>query len=150
MSSASVDLTTIGFTKTSAEHFFRRLRSAGVARVIDVRLNNSSQLAGFAKSRDLAWFLKELVAAEYLHEPLLAPTQDILTAFKKLKGDWSLYRSRFLDLMDKRRIDEVLSPDLFDKACLLCSEDKPHHCHRSLVAEFLNDRWSGTLSVRHL
>ena len=145
-----IDLTTIGFTQTTAENFFRRLKAAHVARVIDVRLNNTSQLSGFAKAKDLAYFLKALDEIDYVHEPLLAPTQDILTAFKKMKGDWGVYERKFLDLMDKRKIDERLSPDLFHNGCLLCSEAKPHHCHRRLVAEYLQERWSTPLKVRHL
>ena len=141
---------TIGFTKTTAEHFFQRLLINEVKRVIDVRLNNTSQLAGFAKARDLTYFLNALGGIDYVHEPLLAPTQDILTAYKKLKGDWSDYRVQFMDLMDARKIDQHFSIDYFDNGCLLCSEDKPHHCHRSLVVEFLNDRWDDQLHVKHL
>jgi uncharacterized protein (DUF488 family) len=143
-------LSTIGFTQTSAEHFFRRLKDAEVRRLIDVRLNNTSQLAGFAKAKDLAYFLREIVSAEYQHEPMLAPTPDILDAYKKGAGSWSEYERKFLDLMDRRRIDERLEPSIFEDSCLLCSEAKPHHCHRRLIAEFLNDRWDVGLTVRHL
>ncbi|NQV47534.1 MAG: DUF488 domain-containing protein [Rhodospirillaceae bacterium] len=145
-----INLFTIGFTKTTAENFFNRLVTADVSRVIDVRLNITSQLSGFAKGRDIAYFLKAIGEIDYLHEPLLAPTDDILTAFKKNKGEWSAYETQFLDLMDKRKIDEKLSPDLFERGCLLCSEDKPHQCHRRLVAEFLNDRWNMDIRVKHL
>ncbi len=145
-----INLFTIGFTKTTAENFFNRLVTVNVKRVIDVRLNNTSQLSGFAKGRDIAYFLKTIAEIDYLHEPLLAPTEDILTAFKKKKGEWSVYEKQFLDLMDKRKIDEKLSPDLFCQGCLLCSEDKPHHCHRRLVAEFLNDRWKIKIQIKHL
>jgi uncharacterized protein (DUF488 family) len=143
-------LSTIGFTQTTAEHFFRRLKDAEVCRLIDVRLNNTSQLAGFAKAKDLAYFVREIVGAEYLHEPLLAPTPEILDAYKKEAGSWSEYERKFLDLMDRRRIDERLEPSTFKDGCLLCSEAKPHHCHRRLIAEFLTDRWDIDLIVRHL
>ena len=143
-------LFTIGFTKTTAEKFFERLLSSEVRRVIDVRLNNSSQLAGFAKGRDIGYFLSKIGNIEYLHEPLLAPTPDILDAYKKHKGPWPVYERQFLDLMDVRKIDEKLSRDLFDRSCLLCSEDKPHHCHRRLVAEYLNDRWDTNIQIKHL
>jgi uncharacterized protein (DUF488 family) len=146
----TVRLCTIGFTQTTAESFFRRLTDAGVRRVIDVRLNNTSQLAGFAKAGDLAYFLRALGGLDYVHEPLLAPTPDMLTAFKKMKGDWGAYERKFLDLMERRRIDERLAPDFFQDGCLLCSEAKPHRCHRRLVAEFLQDRWSVPLMVKHL
>ena len=143
-------LFTIGFTQTTAEHFFGRLVDAGVRRVVDVRLNNTSQLSGFAKAKDLAYFLQALGGIDYRHEPLLAPTQDILTAYKKKKGEWSEYEKRFLDLMEKRRIEEQLDPELFDQGCLLCSEAKPHHCHRRIIAEYLVNRWSQPLTVEHL
>lgn len=146
----TVNLTTIGFTKTTAENFFTRLAQSSVKRVIDVRLNNVSQLSGFAKAKDISFFLKTLNDIEYIHEPLLAPTQDILTSYKKLKGDWIVYEKSFLDLMDKRKIDERLSPDFFENGCLLCSEHEPHFCHRRLVADFLQDRWAMPIDVTHL
>lgn len=145
-----MDVTTIGFTKTTAEGFFNRLRQAGVKRLIDVRLHNSSQLAGFAKAEDLPYFLKELCDADYVHEPLLAPTEEIMTAFKKEKGPWDVFQRHFLGLMQERKIETKLKPQLFQNACLLCSEDTPHHCHRRLVCEYLNDKWDGTLMVKHL
>lgn len=143
-------LMTIGFTQTTAENFFNRLISADVKRVIDVRLNNSSQLAAFAKAKDLKFFLKEIGQMDYIHEPLLAPTQDILTAFKKMKGDWSEYEKKFLDLMYQRKIETRLDPSFFDHGCLLCSEAKPHYCHRRLVAEYLNENWQEKIFVKHL
>jgi uncharacterized protein (DUF488 family) len=140
---------TIGFTKKSAETFFTRLQSAGVQRLVDVRLNNVSQLAGFAKKNDLAWFTKTICKIDYIHVPSLAPTQDILDAYKKHKGDWDLYERQFLSLMQSRRIEETTPPELLDGACLLCSEEKPHHCHRRLVAEYLRERW-GNIDIEHI
>jgi uncharacterized protein (DUF488 family) len=140
---------TIGFTKTTAESFFRRLQMAGVTKVVDVRLNNVSQLAGFAKRDDLRYFLQAICGIGYVHEPAFAPTQEMLDAYKKQRGDWSEYEKRFLALMEKRRIEEAIDRDALDGACLLCSEDKPHHCHRRLVAEYLKQKW-GDLEVAHL
>lgn len=140
---------TIGFTKTSAESFFRRLQSAGVKRVLDVRLNNVSQLAGFAKKNDLSFFLKALCGIEYAHRPELAPTKEMLDAYKKHKGQWTDYENQFLALMEARQIEETLPRHLVDDACFLCSEDKPHHCHRRLVAEYLRQKW-GNLEIVHL
>src|SRR5271165_814059 len=140
---------TIGFTKKSAETFFTRLKSAGVKRLIDVRLNNVSQLAGFTKRDDLRYFTTAICNMEYVHVPLLAPTQDILDAYKKHNGDWSLYERQFLDLMKERRIEEKTSPELLDGGCLLCSEEKPHHCHRRLVAEYLKEHW-GHVEIEHI
>lgn len=145
-----VKLSTIGFTKTNAEGFFERLRKAGVKTVIDVRLHNTSQLAAFAKADDLAYFLKTIGDIKYLHQPLLAPTDSMLRAFKKEKGDWSTYENRFLALMNERQIEKRLTPDSLDGACLLCSEATPHHCHRRLVCEYLNERWNGALQVNHI
>lgn len=132
---------TIGFTKTTAESFFERLRSAGVKRVVDVRLNNVSQLAAFAKKDDLRYFLRSICGIDYVHRPELAPTQPILDAYRKHGEDWAAYERHFVALMKTRRIEQTLSPDELHDSCLLCSEDKPHHCHRRLVAEYLRERW---------
>jgi uncharacterized protein (DUF488 family) len=140
---------TIGFTKTSAESFFTRLQKAGVKRVLDVRLNNVSQLAGFAKKNDLRYFLKAICGIEYAHRPELAPTQEMLDAYKKEGGQWADYEKRFLELMASRRIEQTVPRDAVDGACLLCSEDRQHHCHRRLVAEYLKDKW-GDLEIAHL
>jgi uncharacterized protein (DUF488 family) len=142
-------LFTIGFTQKSAERFFTLLRHAGVRRVVDVRLNNSGQLAGFTKKDDLIFFLRELGGIEYVHVPDLAPTKDILDAYKKHKGSWPAYEQEFLSLMEKRRIDESVAKDIVDQGCFLCSEHKPHHCHRRLVAEYLAGKWGGT-ETQHL
>ena len=141
---------TIGFTKKNAQRFFDLLRGSSTRRLIDVRLNNVSQLAGFAKRDDLKYFLHEIGDIDYLHVPLLAPTQEMLDEYKKGGGDWDLYERRFLDLMERRSIEDEVSRDLVEDSCLLCSEDKPHHCHRRLVAEYLRDRWGGALSIEHL
>ena len=138
-----MEIFTIGFTKSSARNFFERLKSAGIQRLIDVRLQNTSQLASFAKRDDLEYFLDALCGAQYVHEPLLAPTAELLAAFKKQKGDWEVYRREFLALMAARRIEEHLEPAEFrrTRSVLLCSEDSPEHCHRSLVVEYLKTKW---------
>jgi uncharacterized protein (DUF488 family) len=146
----AVDLTTIGFTKTTAEEFFERLASARVKKLIDVRLYNTSQLSGFAKAEDLAYFLKKICGIVYIHQPLLAPTDTMLKVYKKEKGDWATYEKRFLTLMAERQIEKKLTPEMIDDSCLLCSEATPHHCHRRLVCEYLNDKWKGAVLVRHL
>lgn len=145
-----VQVSTIGFTQTTAEHFFNRLREARVKKIVDVRLHNTSQLAGFAKADDLAFFLGTIARISYEHQPLLAPTDAILKAYRKEKGDWSEYEGRFLALMRERQIEQHLTPEALDGACLLCSEATPHHCHRRLVCEYLNDKWKGSLNVHHL
>jgi uncharacterized protein (DUF488 family) len=146
-----VEIFTIGFTKTTAENFFGRLKSSHIERLLDVRLNNRSQLSGFAKEKDLAYFLRELIGATYEHEPLLAPTQEILNAYKR-KGamPWGEYEDRFLALMRARSIDTALDRSSFERrTVLLCSEATPHRCHRRLVAEFLAERWMG-VEIVHL
>ena len=140
---------TIGFTKKTAEEFFTYLLKAGVKRVIDIRLNNVSQLAGFAKRADLRYFLQVIGGIDYHHRPDLAPTQQILDAFKKGKGSWSVYERDFLALLSAREVEKAITPELLHEACLLCSEEKPTQCHRRLVAEYLRSRWSN-IEIVHL
>lgn len=144
-----MNLLTIGFTKKTAQRFFEMLKKSGAKRVVDVRLNNVSQLAGFAKRDDLAYFLGKVCDMEYVHLPILAPTKDMLDDYKKNGGDWDTYEKRFLDLMEKRRIEDNVSKEVIADGCLLCSEDKPHHCHRRLVAEYLKQHW-GDVDIAHL
>ncbi len=139
-----IETFTIGFTKKSAETFFTKLRESGVKRLLDVRLNNSSQLSGFAKRDDLRFFLKTIADIEYEHVPELAPTKDILDAYKKHGGDWEVYEAEFMELMAKRSIETQLRQEEFQSSCLLCSEHLPKLCHRRLVLE----KW-GRISVSH-
>ena len=140
---------TVGFTKKTAEQFFSLLRQPGLVRLADVRLNNVSQLAGFAKKDDLRFFLREICDIDYVHLPDLAPTKNILDTYKKEAGDWPTYERQFFELMAKRRIEETTSRDIIDGSCLLCSEATPEHCHRRLVAEYLREKW-GNLEIKHL
>ena len=140
---------TIGFTKKSAESFFTKLQRAGVKRLVDVRLNNVSQLAGFAKQNDLRYFTKAICNIDYVHLPDLAPTKDILNTYKKNKGDWKVYEHNFLELMKIRRIEDKVPRELLDGGCLLCSEDKTDHCHRRLVAEYIKEKW-GEVEIEHI
>lgn len=142
-------LFTIGFTKKSAEEFFTKLKDAGVKRLIDVRLHNVSQLAGFAKKDDLRYFLQTICGIEYIYKLELAPTKELLDAYKKQKGEWSVYEAGFLELMAARKIENMVSNELLDGACLLCSEDEPIHCHRRLVAEYLGKYWED-LEIVHI
>jgi uncharacterized protein (DUF488 family) len=144
-----VKLFTIGFTRKSAEVFFTLLRDARVRRVLDIRLNNVSQLAGFAKRDDLRFFLRAVGGMDYLHLPELAPTQEILDAYRKAKKGWAVYQRDFLQLVAQRRIEHAISKDLAHYGCLLCSEESPDHCHRRLVAEYLRDKW-GDVEITHL
>lgn len=119
-----------------------------MTRVIDVRLNNVSQLAGFAKRDDLRYFLKRICSAEYVHELRLAPTQSLLDAYKKHKSSWDNYEKGFRQLMSERRVEEQIPKDLFEGVpVLLCSERTAQHCHRRLVCEYLNEHWGGVEAI---
>ncbi len=146
-----MEIYSIGFTKTTAENFFGRLKHSGVQRLLDVRRNTSSQLAGFAKDRDLPYFLRELVGADYAHEPLLAPTDEILKAYKRQSAmPWAEYEERFIGLLRERQVERNLDPGSFLKpTALLCSEATPEHCHRRLALEYLAEHWEG-LQIVHL
>ena len=145
-----MEVYSIGFTKKTAEQFFGILKRSGIRRLLDVRLNNVSQLAGFTKRDDLRFFLGEICGAEYRHEPLLAPTKEILDRYKKGKGSWAEYEPRFVALMKERRIEKELDRSLFSlPTALLCSEPTAEHCHRRLVLEYLSERW-GDLRILHL
>jgi uncharacterized protein (DUF488 family) len=141
---------TIGFTKTSAEDFFGRLNAAGVQKVIDVRLQNTSQLAGFAKAVDLSFFLEKVSGISYHHAPELAPDEELFADYRKKKLPWDVFEPRFMDIMAARKIEARFTPDDLEGACLLCSEATPHQCHRRLVVEYLEERWGQPLEVIHL
>jgi len=143
-------IATIGFTKKSAEHFFGLLRSAGVRTLVDVRLKNKSQLAGFAQGRDLPFFLRELVGASYIHEPLLAPTAEILDAYRNA-SDWEAYEVAFGALLEQPERQAALTRlvELESPVCLLCSEHEPDFCHRRLVAERL-EATGASVDIVHL
>ncbi|MFB8790770.1 MAG: DUF488 domain-containing protein [Potamolinea sp.] len=145
----TVNLFTIGFTKKSAKDFFEILLKFRVKTIIDTRLNNVSQLAGFTKRSDLEYFLQKIGNIQYVHLLDLAPTKDILDGYKKNGSDWPTYEKQFLKLITDRKIEEKVSTDLLDGGCLLCSEPKPHNCHRRLVAEYLNQKL-GTIKIHHL
>jgi len=140
---------TIGFTRTTAEAFFSRLQKAGVRRVVDVRLNNTGQLAGFTRRDDLAFFLRTIGAMDYVHKPMLAPTQEMLRAYRDGKKSWEDYAKAFLLLLTERQIEKTLRDDIRTGDCLLCSEATPDQCHRRIVAEHLQKHWDGT-QIEHL
>ena len=142
-------LFTIGFTQKSAEAFFNAVKNSGAERIVDVRLNNTSQLAGFTKQDDLRFFLRQICGLDYQHELLLAPTADILEAYKKKRIGWDDFERHFLDLIRHRRIEKTVSKEILGGGCLLCSEAAPHHCHRRLVAEYLSEHWGG-IGIIHL
>ena len=143
-----MQLFTVGFTQTSAEEFFTKLKSAQVRRLIDVRLNNKSQLAGFTKKTDLSYFLETLCDISYDHLIQLAPTREMFNAYRKNNKSWRAYAQEFRLLMAERKI-EMIGPEQMDGACLLCSEKSPDNCHRRLIGEYLTGKWQ-RLEVIHL
>jgi uncharacterized protein (DUF488 family) len=145
-----MEIYSIGFTQKSAREFFDTLKAHGIERLLDVRLNNTSQLAAFAKQADLAYFLEEICGAAYEHEPLLAPTQEMLDAYKKQKGSWEDYSEAYLALIRSRKVESVLSKKSFQKkTVLLCSEATAEHCHRRLALGYLLKEW-GDVRIIHL
>ncbi len=140
---------TIGFTQKTASDFFGLLRESGAKRLVDIRLNNVSQLAGFAKKDDLEYFLHKICRIKYNYMPELAPTKEMLDAYRNEHHDWDTYEREFLALMDLRRIGKRGIKRIISNGCLLCSEDKPEFCHRRLVAEYLQRHWCD-IEIIHL
>jgi uncharacterized protein (DUF488 family) len=146
----AMDIYSIGFTQKSASEFFGTLKAHGIERLMDVRLSNTSQLAGFAKQADLAYFLKEICGAEYVHEALLAPSEELFTAYRKQKGSWEALAMGYLKLIKVRKIESVLDKASFrKKTVLLCSEATPDQCHRRLALEYLQQHWP-EIRIHHL
>ena len=144
-----MNIFTIGFTKKSAEDFFKKLLENNVKTVIDIRLNNTSQLAGYAKKDDLIYFLKEIGNINYIHKPELAPSEEILKDYKNKKIDWQEYEKQYIQLLEERKILEKIDINEFNDACLLCSENTPEKCHRRLLTDFLSNNF-GNVVVIHL
>lgn len=142
-------LFTIGFAKKTAQDFFTTLKQHQITTLIDVRLNNVSQLAGFTKKNDLHFFLKELCNIRYFHRPLYAPTKDVLDAYKKKEISWEEYETRYCDLLVQRQVSRTCDPDELNMSCLLCSEPKADNCHRRLLAEYFKKSY-GNLVIKHL
>jgi len=144
-----IQLFTIGFTKKNAKTFFTKLKKAEVKKLIDIRLNNVSQLAGFSKRDDLEYFLIELCECEYVHLPLLAPTKEILDSYKNKRISWTEYEKQFNDLLVMRKAHTFVKTSELQRACLLCSEPTPDKCHRRLVAEYLKHQFDN-IEINHL
>ncbi|MGA2796645.1 MAG: DUF488 domain-containing protein [Thermoguttaceae bacterium] len=145
----SITLFTVGFAGKSAKEFFETLKKSGVRRLVDIRLNNVSQLAGFTKKRDLDYFLRVIADIDYVHERDLAPTKEILVDYKKKRIDWNEYEIRYRRLIEERKPANNLKSEDFDCSCLLCSEPTPEHCHRRLAAEYLKEAWEN-VTIVHL
>lgn len=146
----SVIMYTIGFTRKNAKQFFELFKVNGVRLLIDIRLNNVSQLAGFAKRDDLKYFLSEICDCDYRHKPEWAPTKEILDQYKNKEINWDAYVEKFLPLIESRAIQTHMSLEKLDHACLLCSEPTADKCHRRLVAEYLKKHLGDQLLIKHL
>ena len=146
---SNITLFTIGFTKKNAKTFFEKLKNAGVQCLIDVRLNNVSQLAGFAKKDDLIYFLDKLCNCRYRHIPEMAPTKEILDGYKKNKISWSDYEIKYNNLIQSRKVEKIISENDLDLACFLCSEHTPENCHRRLLSEHFQKIYPD-LKIKHL
>lgn len=147
---SEVQVATIGFTGKTAQAFFDLLANAKVHTVLDVRLSNTSQLAGFAKKQDLSFFLDRLCGTAYVEMRELAPEPSLLQRYQAKQLSWDDYTADYLELLAKRRVESSLDLNLFRSACLLCSEHLPHRCHRRLALEYLNSRWDNRLKITHL
>ena len=148
-----ITLCTIGFAGKTAQEFFELLESAKVRKVIDIRQNRAGQLSGFAKYPDIAFLLHRVAEIDYQHEPTLAPTPEILKAYRKSR-DWAVYETAFDALMKERGVPEQIAlADFEGTTAMLCSEAGPEKCHRRLVADLLAEQWRGknhSVEVRHL
>lgn len=145
------ELYTMGFTKKSAERFFGLILENRIEMLVDVRLNNSSQLAGFTKGEDLAFFLGKLCGCKYCHREDMAPTKEILDAYKKGKISWEEYEERFVPLIESRGIIDKFLREVggYDRVLLLCSEPTPEKCHRRLLAEMIA-RTGDNIEIKHI
>lgn len=144
-----MEIATIGFTRSSARSFFERITGFQARTVLDVRLHNTSQLAGFAKRDDLAYLVQTICGAGYVEVPGLAPGAEMLKQYRAKQIGWDAYASAYLHLLAERRIESTLDRAAFDRGVLLCSEATPDHCHRRIAAEYLQGRW-GDVTIRHL
>ena len=147
--SKTVKLFTVGYAGKSAEEFFTQLLKADIRKVVDVRLYNTSRLAGYTKKTDLRYFLKTITAAEYVHVPIMAPTKELLSGYKNGSISWPQYETRFNELIAKRKIERHINPNDLHMACLLCAEAKPDNCHRRLIAEYFAKLIPG-ITIHHL
>ena len=141
---------TIGFSKKSLREFVKLLKNSQIEKLIDIRLNNTSQLSGYAKKDDLAYIM-ELINIEYVHDISLAPDNKLLSDYKKNLVDWGDYKTRYLNILEERNIKDSINELTNNKTvCLLCSEHKPNKCHRSLLASFIKNNLNEDLDIIHL
>lgn len=143
---------TIGFTKKSAEEFFELIKNNDIQSLIDVRLNNKSQLAGFAKGKDLDYFLREICDVRYFYEEQFAPTKDLLDRWHKSTVSWGDYTKEYIDTLKSRKAERIFEVRYKDtgNVCFLCTEPTTENCHRRLLAEYLQQNCSNESEIIHL
>ena len=144
-----IKLFTIGFSEKTAATFFTLLKNAGVRKIIDTRLNNVSQLAGFAKGKDLEYFAKEIADIGYEHNINLAPTKELLSSYRDKTINWTQYETEYISILDQRNIIQDIDFEKLNDSCILCSEHKPDRCHRRLLAEYLKKE-NNEIEIIHL
>jgi uncharacterized protein (DUF488 family) len=145
-----IKLYTIGFTKKTAEQFFELLKEKQVKKLIDIRINNSSQLAGFAKGGDLDYFVRQICGIDYKHIIDFAPTKDLLSDYQKKIVDWAEYQKIYRKLIENRKISQKYKVNTFDGACFLCSEETPEQCHRRLLVEYFKEISLDEVKIVHI
>jgi uncharacterized protein (DUF488 family) len=145
-----IKLYTIGFTKKSAEQFFELLKKYQVRKLIDIRINNSSQLAGFAKGVDLSYFVKQICGISYTHIVDFAPTKELLSDYQKKNVDWLEYQRIYRKLIESRKISQKYKVGNFDGTCFLCSEETPEQCHRRLLVEYFKEISPEEVQIVHI
>lgn len=136
---------TIGFTKKDAKTFFELLQKNKIDLLLDIRLNNVSQLAGFAKGNDLGYFINEILNAKYIHDTRFAPTKELLDSYRDKSINWLEYEKEFNKIIEDRRIVDIFQDNYYknyERVCLLCSESEADKCHRRLIAEYLKENLS--------
>jgi len=146
---SEIKLFTIGFAKKNARQFFNILKNEGIVRVVDIRLSNASQFAGYTKKDDLEYFLNEIAHIKYDYRPEMAPTKELLFSYKKKKINWKEYVEKFSMIMVERKIENIFKQSELNNICLLCSEPSAEYCHRRLVAEYLQAKL-GHIEIRNL
>lgn len=151
MGGENIDLYTIGFTRKTAEEFFKILENSCIDLVLDIRLNPNSQLSGFAKSKDLKYFLK-LFNINYEHNLNFAPTKELLTGYRKKEINWENYEKIYSNIVKKREAEKIFEhyKRNYSSICLLCSEAEADFCHRRLLAEYLKNYYEEKIRIIHL
>ena len=141
---------TIGFTRKTARDFFECLKGVEAAHLLDIRIRNNSQLAGFTKRDHLEYFAQRLTRLTYLEYPLLAPDEAMFKQYRS-DWDWPAYEARYLALLDSRWASEQIDPGVFEGGVvLLCAEPTPDRCHRRLAAEYLQSLMFPEAGIVHL